>query len=386
VALTRLSRRLSPLVTAVLIGIPIAIFGAVVAPSIVYGDPATPTPTIAQVTAKLDDMSKQKEALTEQYNAATADLAAKQKAAASAQKQADLAVASYQKARQELSATVAADYEGASFTHAGALLTSQSGQSYLDQLDLLGLMSVHRADLVGQLDVGKAAANKATKVAQALVAQAKAKVNDVDRQRNDVKKSIAQFKALLDRLNAAQLAAYRAAHTAPATQVKTAVAVAHNGGTTNNGTTNNGNGNTNNGNGNTNGGGGGGTPTPAPTVHAGSKAQIAVNYAIAQVGKAYVFAGTGPNAYDCSGLTMMAWAAAGVSLPHLAAAQYNYGTHVSASELEPGDLIFLYQPIGHVEIYIGNGVAVSAADEELGIRYVKVADDMADFTGATRLA
>jgi peptidoglycan DL-endopeptidase CwlO len=373
VASTRLSRRLSPLVTTVLIGIPIAIIGAVVAPTVVYGDPGTPTLTIAQVTAKLDSMSRQKEALTEQYNAATADLVTKQKAAAAAQHAASVAVTAYQTARQQLSETVAADYEGASFSHAGALLTSQSGQNYIDQLDLLGLMSVHRADLVGQLDSAKASANTETKSAQKLVAEAKAKVGAVDRQRDDVKNSIAKFKALLDRLNAAQLAAYKAAHTAPAAAVKTAVTAAQNGATNNN------NGNANNNN----------NQPPAPTtgVHAGSKAaQIAVNYAIAQVGKAYVFAGTGPDAYDCSGLTMMAWAAAGVSLPHLASAQYNYGTHVSASELEPGDLIFLYQPIGHVEIYIGNGVAVSAADEELGIRYVRVADDMADFTGATRLA
>ena len=47
--------------------------------------------------------------------------------------------------------------------------------------------------------------------------------------------------------------------------------------------------------------------------------------------------------------------------------------------------MFLYQPIGHVEVYIGNGVAVSAANEELGVRYVNVFDDMADYTGATRL-
>ena len=89
----------------------------------------------------------------------------------------------------------------------------------------------------------------------------------------------------------------------------------------------------------------------------------ASQFALAQVGKPYVFGAAGPGAYDCSGLTMAAWRAAGVSLPHSAADQYNYGHHVSRDQLEPGDLIFFYQPIGHVTIYIGNGMMVSAPTE-----------------------
>ena len=57
---------------------------------------------------------------------------------------------------------------------------------------------------------------------------------------------------------------------------------------------------------------------------------------------------------------MMSWRQAGVSLPHQASAQYNVGQHVSYSQLQPGDLIFLYHPISHVEIYVGPDLAVSA--------------------------
>ena len=81
---------------------------------------------------------------------------------------------------------------------------------------------------------------------------------------------------------------------------------------------------------------------------------------------------------------MMAWSQAGVQLPHMASAQYNVGRHVSYDQLQPGDLIFLYQPIGHVEIYVGNDLAVSAADEALGVVYVHPSQDMADYVGATR--
>src|SRR5206468_2438965 len=85
--------------------------------------------------------------------------------------------------------------------------------------------------------------------------------------------------------------------------------------------------------------------TAAPLAASGSgSVQAVIAFAEAQVGKAYVFGAAGPDAYDCSGLTMAAWAQAGVTLPHSAAEQYNYGTHVAYSQLQPGDLIFLYSP------------------------------------------
>jgi cell wall-associated NlpC family hydrolase len=98
------------------------------------------------------------------------------------------------------------------------------------------------------------------------------------------------------------------------------------------------------------GGGGGGS---------GSAAAV-VAYARAQVGKPYCYGGSGPGCFDCSGLTMMAWRQAGVSLPHSSASQYNVGRRISASELQPGDLIFYYSPISHVSVYIGGGQRISA--------------------------
>jgi cell wall-associated NlpC family hydrolase len=82
---------------------------------------------------------------------------------------------------------------------------------------------------------------------------------------------------------------------------------------------------------------------------------------------------------------MAAWHAGGVSLPHSAADQYNYGRHVSRSELQPGDLIFFYQPIGHVTIYIGNGLMVSAPTEGQDVSVVPLSAFNGQITGATRL-
>ena len=104
-----------------------------------------------------------------------------------------------------------------------------------------------------------------------------------------------------------------------------------------------------------------------PSVPASGRAAAAVAYAKAQVGKPYVYGAAGPNAYDCSGLTMASWAQAGVGLPHSSSAQYSSGPHVSASELQPGDLVFYYQPISHVGMYIGGGMIVHAANPSTGV-------------------
>ena len=102
-------------------------------------------------------------------------------------------------------------------------------------------------------------------------------------------------------------------------------------------------------------------PSPPPSSGGGSGAgAVAVRWAMSQVGRPYCFGGAGPGCYDCSGLTMMAWRQAGVSLPHSSASQFNVGRRISASELQPGDLIFYYSPISHVSVYIGGGQRISA--------------------------
>jgi peptidoglycan DL-endopeptidase CwlO len=103
-------------------------------------------------------------------------------------------------------------------------------------------------------------------------------------------------------------------------------------------------------------------------VPASGRAAAAVKYAMAQVGDAYVYGAAGPSAFDCSGLTMMAWAQAGIGLPHSSAAQYGTGTRVSTSDLQPGDLVFYYSPISHVGMYIGNGMIVHAANPGAGVK------------------
>lgn len=90
------------------------------------------------------------------------------------------------------------------------------------------------------------------------------------------------------------------------------------------------------------------------------RAGIAIKYALKQIGDRYVFGAAGIVTWDCSGLTMRAYQAAGVSLPHSSAAQSRYGRNVSFKALKPGDLLFYGRPISHVGIYLGGGKMVHA--------------------------
>lgn len=92
-----------------------------------------------------------------------------------------------------------------------------------------------------------------------------------------------------------------------------------------------------------------------------SKGARALAFARAQLGDSYRFGATGPNSWDCSGLTGGAWRSVGVNLPRNSRAQSGFGQRISKSNLQKGDLVFFYSPISHVAIYAGNGKVVQAS-------------------------
>jgi cell wall-associated NlpC family hydrolase len=99
-----------------------------------------------------------------------------------------------------------------------------------------------------------------------------------------------------------------------------------------------------------------------------------VRFALAQLGKPYVWGGAGPNSYDCSGLTMAAWATVGVQLVHASSVQQTEGAPVTASQLVAGDLVLVPGSdspgpglAGHVGIYLGDGLVISAIDPQFGV-------------------
>jgi hypothetical protein len=104
-----------------------------------------------------------------------------------------------------------------------------------------------------------------------------------------------------------------------------------------------------------------------------SKGDRALAFAKKQLGEPYRWGAAGPNAWDCSGLTMKAWKSVGVSLPHNAAAQFHRGKKISKSSLKKGDLVFFYSGPSHVGIYAGGGKIIHASRPGRPVAYIKMA-------------
>jgi cell wall-associated NlpC family hydrolase len=111
---------------------------------------------------------------------------------------------------------------------------------------------------------------------------------------------------------------------------------------------------------------GAGLPDPSP------KASIAVDTATAQLGKPYLYGGAGPDSFDCSGLVMFSWKAAGVTIPRTTDTQQTALPYVPVSLLAPGDVVFFGSPAFHVGIYIGNGQMIEAPHTGAVVRVVSI--------------
>jgi cell wall-associated NlpC family hydrolase len=113
------------------------------------------------------------------------------------------------------------------------------------------------------------------------------------------------------------------------------------------------------------------------------RAGIALRFALSQIGKPYYFGAAGLKSWDCSGLTMVAYARAGISLPHSSQQQIRYGRRISFGSLQPGDLVFFYRNITHVGIYLGRGLIVDATRPGRNVQVDPI--NSMPFAGAVRL-
>jgi cell wall-associated NlpC family hydrolase len=126
-------------------------------------------------------------------------------------------------------------------------------------------------------------------------------------------------------------------------------------------------------------GGGSSVDYGSPTIPAHGNV---VDFAKSRLGCPYVWAASGPGSFDCSGLTMWAYAKIGISLPHSSAEQINCGQRVSRANLQPGDLVFFGSPIHHVGMYVGGGQMIEAPYSGASVRIRSM--DRGDYAGACR--
>jgi len=296
---------------------------AIAAIAFVPATPAQADPDITDVKARVDRLYHEAEAAQERLHDAKLDLADLRR---------DLSGLKADQARQDerlddvrdqVSDAVVRQLEGESISTVGQIVVSEDPGAFLDSLSTMSSFNDLQASLLSDydteleaLEIRREATDARTKEIAQLTEQLSAEKDTVD-------DKLAEAKDLLSELEAEERERVLASRSST-------------------------------------------TRVPA-SVPASGRAAAAVQYAMAQVGDAYVYGAMGENAFDCSGLTMRAWAQAGVSLPHSSSAQFGSGPRIAASDLQPGDLVFYYSPISHVGIYIGNGMIVHAANPGTGV-------------------
>jgi cell wall-associated NlpC family hydrolase len=122
---------------------------------------------------------------------------------------------------------------------------------------------------------------------------------------------------------------------------------------------------------------------PNIAVRGDSIGAQAVRWALTKVGDPYIWGAAGPNAFDCSGLVMWAYAQVGISLGHFTGFQWNEGEHIARSQLQPGDIVFFFADISHEGMYIGDGLMVDAPTQGVPVHVEPVF--WSAYVGAVRI-
>ncbi|USQ83060.1 NlpC/P60 family protein [Streptomyces phaeoluteigriseus] len=326
-------------------------------------------PSVEEVEKKVDDLYRQAESATEKYNAAKEKATKQRKQVDTLLDDVAQRAQKLNEAREELGSYAAAQYRtGASAPDTATFLLADSPQDYFDQTQLMGRVTERQKSAVDDYFADQAETMKKRQEASQSLRTLTDSQNDLKTAKATVQKKLGSARALLSQLTAeekARLAAIeeqkrqeaarkaaelaeqqRAAAKAAAAQQESGDSAGSTGSTSTDTSSS--------------------SPSTAPSASPATdpsyatKAEKALAFARAQIGKPYVWGATGPDSYDCSGLTQAAWKAAGVSLPRVTYDQVNAGTTVSLSAAQPGDLVFFYADITHVGIYIGNGMMIHA--------------------------
>ena len=336
---------------------------AAISSSMLVAAPTHAAPDIPSVKSRVDRLYHQAEQASERYNNARIELKKARTRLGALQADLHRQRAKVNSLRRDVADSVVAQYQGQGLSSTGQLLLSENPDAFIDHLTTVSEYNDQRSQMMADFAVQAKRLAMRQASAKREVARIATTKNALAHDKARIDTKAAQAKALLGRLKdrAAARATARAARAArAASRSQDRVAAAPSAAPAPR------------------------APSPAPTsaAPASGRAAAAVHYALAQVGKAYVFGAAGPSAFDCSGLTMRAWQQAGVSLPHSSSAQMGSGTPVSQSQLQPGDLVFYYSPVSHVGMYIGHGQIVNAENPSVGVKITGV--NSMPYAGAVR--
>jgi cell wall-associated NlpC family hydrolase len=334
---------------------------------------ADPQPTLAEVQKQVDELLHHAEQAAERYNAANDRLTDLQRQVAAAQADVDRQKAKLTDVTKVMGGFAAASYRTGAVDPTMQVFLAEDPREFLAQASVVDAYAAQQVGALRLVAVERQRLAEHQATAGEQVARVQAVQSTLQKEKQSFEGKLATAQRLLSTLKAEERAALEreraareqasrsAARQAQDTLRQNAAAVATGKATQPKQTS---------------------QSTSSPP--ASGKGATALEFALAQVGEPYVYGGDGPNSWDCSGLTMMAWKAAGVSLPHGAKAQYASTPHVSKSALQPGDLVFFYSPIHHVGIYAGNGKIVHAPKPGDVVSVVPL--DYMPYAGASRPA
>jgi cell wall-associated NlpC family hydrolase len=308
----------------------------------------------------IDDLENQVDAAIEEYNYAAAMLAQTTADAEATQALLEQAEAGLQRVSAQLSGRLVQIYKYGQLGVLDALLACGSFSELVNRMDWVERLSAEDAELLAKVrtyrdqkiaraaelaqqieeqKVYKAETEAArVKVEERLVANEKALAGKQAQIRQLEKEEAARQAALAAAAKKAAEEAARKARAAAQAKARAAAAAAA-------------------------------AAQSAPlSVPASASASDVVSVALKYLGCKYVWAGSSPDGFDCSGFVMYVYLQVGVSLPHSSRMQYGYGVPVDRASLRPGDLLFFYNPIHHAAIYVGDGKMVHAAGMGKGVR------------------
>jgi cell wall-associated NlpC family hydrolase len=291
---------------------------------------ASPRPSLHKVQVRVDKLNSEAGDAAEFYNDARVRFAEANRRLTVVKHRLAAKQAEVDAMQSSVGQLAAAAYKSGGLDPTFQILLADDPESFLQSAVALNQLGRQQSETLARVVAARRALASARNDVTQQRARASALAKQIATQKHAVEAKLAEAKALLGTLKADQLARYNAAIHAAAARGHSVASRSRSGN------------------------------IPSYNGPASGRASEAIKTAYAQLGDPYVYGAAGPDAFDCSGLTMYAWNSAGVSLPHSSSAQYSSTRHVSISDLQPGDLVFYYSPISHVAIYIGGGRIIHA--------------------------
>ncbi|MER8182781.1 NlpC/P60 family protein [Kitasatospora sp. NPDC094015] len=314
--------------------------GALLLPGAAQAEPGR---SLDQVQRQVDGLYEEAEATTEQYNGLQERQQQLERRTGSLQQELASQQAEFNTARETLGAVAAAEYRSGGIDPTVRLMLTSDAAGYLAGAALQDTAAATQVDALQQLQGRQRRLDQLRAETAGRLAELDGARRAAADRKAEVQAKLAEVQRILNGLKAADRARVLAGDQPAASR------------------------------------GAARTPYTGPAT---GRTKDILDFAHAQLGKPYVYGATGPGSYDCSGLTLKAFAAGGVALPRTSQAQYAAGQKIARSQLQPGDLVFYYSDLHHVGIYLGDGRLLHAPRTGKTVEIVGV--DVMPYAGAVR--